>query len=172
MSEIENIPQTLDTFASSLQREEKSAVTIEKYLRDARQFLLHLGGQEITKDRIIAYKTYLLEQGYQTTSVNSMLASLNSFLTFLGLPHYRVKSVRTQRRVFSPAERELTREEYLRLLDVSASNAVEVTAFIQSLEEGVYVMNIEAWIDSDVMGYQDLSEQVFATGNATWPGLL
>ena len=52
------------------------------------------------------------------------------------------------------------------------ANAVEVTAFIQSLEEGVYVMNIEAWIDSDVMGYQDLSEQVFATGNATWPGLL
>ena len=48
----------------------------------------------------------------------------------------------------------------------------QVTAFIQSLEEGVYVLNIEAWIDSDVMGYQDLSEQVFATGNATWPGLL
>lgn len=51
-------------------------------------------------------------------------------------------------------------------------NATEVTAFIQSLEEGVYVINIEAWIDSDIMGYQDLSEQVFATGNATWPGLL
>lgn len=51
------------------------------------------------------------------------------------------------------------------------SNAEEVTAFIQSLEEGVYVLNIEAWIDSDVMGYLDLSEQVFATGNATWPGL-
>ena len=50
-------------------------------------------------------------------------------------------------------------------------NAAEVTAFIQSLEEGVYVINIEAWIDSDIMGYQDLSEQVFATGNATWPGL-
>lgn len=52
------------------------------------------------------------------------------------------------------------------------ANAAEVTAFIQSLEEGVYVLNIEAWIDSDVMSYQDLSEQVFATGNATWPGLL
>ena len=51
-------------------------------------------------------------------------------------------------------------------------NAEEVTALIQNLEEGVYVLNIEAWIDSDVMGYQDLSEQVFATGNATWPGLL
>ena len=50
-------------------------------------------------------------------------------------------------------------------------NAAEVTAFIQGLEEGVYVINIEAWIDSDIMGYQDLSEQVFATGNATWPGL-
>lgn len=52
------------------------------------------------------------------------------------------------------------------------ANAAEVTAFIQSLEEGVYVLNIGAWIDSDVMSYQDLSEQVFATGNATWPGLL
>ena len=50
-------------------------------------------------------------------------------------------------------------------------SAAEVSAYIQSLEEGVYVINIEAWIDSDVMGYQNLSEQVFATGNATWPGL-
>ena len=50
-------------------------------------------------------------------------------------------------------------------------SAAEVSAYIQSLEEGVYVINIEAWIDSDVMGYQNLSEQVFATGNAIWPGL-
>lgn len=51
------------------------------------------------------------------------------------------------------------------------SDASDVSTFIQNLPEGVYILNIEAWIDSDVMGYQDLSEQVFATGNATWPGL-
>lgn len=51
------------------------------------------------------------------------------------------------------------------------SDAADITNYIQNLPEGVYILNIEAWIDSDVMGYQDLSEQVFTTGNAAWPGV-
>ena len=48
---------------------------------------------------------------------------------------------------------------------------VSVFAFIQSLEECVYVLNVNAWIDSEIMAYQSLTEQIFATGNATWPGI-
>ena len=36
--------------------EEKSRITIEKYLRDVRGFAHYLGSQYITKDAVIAYK--------------------------------------------------------------------------------------------------------------------
>lgn len=122
MSDTTQLQSSLQHFAACLQKAEKSAVTVEKYLRDTRQFILFLSGQGITKENTIAYKAYLLERGYCITSVNSMLASVNAFLNFLDKPQCRVKFVRTQRKVYSPAERELTRDEYLRLLQASAQN--------------------------------------------------
>lgn len=122
MSNTIDLQSSLQCFAAYLQKAEKSAVTVEKYLRDARQFILFLGEQQVTKESTIAYKNNLLERGYRVASVNSMLASVNAFLVFLDVPQYRVKSVRTQRKVYTPAEKELTKDEYLRLLRASAPN--------------------------------------------------
>lgn len=122
MSNTTHLQSSLQHFAVYLQKAEKSAITVEKYLRDTRQFILFLRGQRLTKENTIAYKTYLLERGYRVSSVNSMLASVNAFLMFLDEPQCRVKFVRTQRKVYSPAEKELTRDEYLRLLQASAPN--------------------------------------------------
>ena len=117
-----DLQSELQHFAVYLQKAEKSTITVEKYLRDARRFVRFLRGQSLTKESCIAYKTYLLECGYRVNSVNSMLASVNAFLVFLNQHHCCVKFVRTQRKVYSPAEKELTREEYLRLLQASATN--------------------------------------------------
>lgn len=122
MSNAIDLQSSLQYFSDYLQKEEKSAITVEKYLRDTRQFILFLSGQRITKENTIAYKSYLLERGYCVASVNSMLASVNAFLVFLDMSQCRVKFVRTQRKVYSPAEKELSRDEYLRLLQVSATN--------------------------------------------------
>lgn len=122
MSNTIDLQSSLQCFAAYLQRAEKSPVTVEKYLRDARQFTLFLGRPSITKEDTIAYKTCLLERGYCVTSVNSMLASVNAFLVFLDMPQCRVKTVRTQRKVYTPAEKELTKDEYLRLLRASVPN--------------------------------------------------
>lgn len=51
------------------------------------------------------------------------------------------------------------------------SNATDSTALIQGLEEGVYVIDVAVWINSEIMGYRSLWSQVFVTGNASWPGL-
>ena len=109
----------LDRYRSYLFREEKSPATLEKYLRDVRAFYAFAKGREITKDLTVAYKKYLTEEGYALRSVNSMLASLNSLLAFLGLPECKVRSLKCQRQTYCAEEKELTRAEYLRLLDVS-----------------------------------------------------
>ena len=108
--------QTLKQYAQQLRTEEKSRITIEKYLRDVRKFGCWLCGRAITKERVIDYKQKLLQSGYALRSVNSMLASVNHFLRFCNLPDCRVRLCRLQREIYQPAERELTKEEYLQLL--------------------------------------------------------
>lgn len=103
-------------YAQQLRTEEKSRATIEKYLRDVRRFGHWPHGQGITKEQVIGYKQQLLQSGYALRSVNSMLASVNHFLCFCNLPDCRVRLCRIQREVYEPADRELTKEEYQRLL--------------------------------------------------------
>lgn len=109
----------LGQFAQQLRREEKSGATVEKYLRDAGAFLAFAGDGEVTKEAVIAFKGYLTQKGYAVRSVNSMLASLNSFLIFLGLPECRAKSIRQQRQTYCAEDKELSRGEYLRLLEAA-----------------------------------------------------
>lgn len=98
-----------------LVEEERSGATIEKYLRDVEAFLRFLGKEPTDKSEIMAYKQALVER-YAPSSVNSMLAAVNNYLSYLGLHALRVKLPRNQRQVFCKKERELTRWEYERLL--------------------------------------------------------
>lgn len=53
----------------------------------------------------------------------------------------------------------------------SLSDAKEVTEYIQTLEEGVYTLDVSVRLDSDVMAFQSIWSQVFVTGNAPMPGV-
>lgn len=112
----------INGFKRYLIQEEKSDATQEKYLRDVEALRLFLGEAELTKELMIRWKKHLIEQGYAVRSINSMLASMNSLLDFLGLSSYKVKNIRTQRKTYSDEERELTKGEYLRLLEASKGN--------------------------------------------------
>ena len=107
--------ETLQHYCRHLIREEKSTATLEKYLRDVRTFFAYAGERGITKELTVAYKKHLQEV-YAPRSVNSMLASLNSFLAFMGWTDCWVKSLKLQRQVYCAEEKELTQEEYKRLL--------------------------------------------------------
>ena len=119
MKEIHFSESLMTKYAQSLYREEKSRLTVKKYVRDVRRFARHLDGRHITKEAVITFKNHLLEQGYALRSVNSMLAAVNSFLTFCGLTDCRVRLCRMQREIYQRAERELSRPEYLRLLEAA-----------------------------------------------------
>ena len=111
--------QRLTLFLKHLQREEKSPATIEKYLRDINALRAYAGQTAISKELMVAYKQHLLEKGYAIRSVNSMLTSANCLLRFLGWEDCKVKTVRQQRQTYCAEEKELTRGEYLRLLDAA-----------------------------------------------------
>ena len=104
--------------------EEKSENTIEKYKRDARAFMSYLQGNLVTKDQVLAYKTYLI-QNYAPRSVNSMLISLNRLFSFLDWDDVRVKTLKLQRQTYCPEEKELTKNEYERLVLTARRNGNE-----------------------------------------------
>lgn len=109
----------IENYRAYLKNEEKASATIEKYIRDVERFAQFVLEMEISKEHVVAYKRYLLNQQYSTRSINSMLASINGFLRFLGLADYCVKQIRSQREIFCPEEKELSLDEYLRLLDAT-----------------------------------------------------
>lgn len=101
-------------FTEHLVLEERSAATVEKYVRDVRAFAAYAPDGEITKETVIAYKKHLQEI-YAVRSVNSMLASINCLFTFLGWHDLKVKTLKLQQQVYCPEEKELTKAEYTRL---------------------------------------------------------
>ena len=111
--------EQIKAFESYLVAEEKSAATQEKYLRDILAFWRFSEQMEITKELVISYKKCCVERGYAVRSINSMIASVNSFLTFMGWHECKVKSIRLQRQTYCAEEKELTKAEYLRLLKAS-----------------------------------------------------
>ncbi len=102
-------------FAIYLKSEEKSKNTCDKYIRDVRAFASYTNITRVTKETVIAYKNKLLSENYAARSMNSMLASLNSLFTFLGWADCKVKSIKLQRQIYCPEEKELTKAEYTRL---------------------------------------------------------
>lgn len=112
----------IECFREHLCQEEKSAATVEKYIRDTHAFYLFLAGQSITKERVMEYKQGLIEKGYAVRSINSMLASINNLLGFLDCAECRVKTLRTQRCIYSAEEKELTKAEYFRLVEAARNN--------------------------------------------------
>lgn len=108
-------------FRNYLRESEKSDNTIEKYLRDVRVFMRFANG-EITKEVVLHYKQHLLNNEYTARSVNSMLASLNTLFVFLGWVDCKAKSIKLQRQIYCSEEKELTKAEYIRLVNTAKQN--------------------------------------------------
>ncbi len=112
-------------FAAYLQADEKSKNTCKKYMRDVRAFALYVGSIPVTKEIVIAYKQTLFAQNYAVRSINSMLASLNDLFSFFGWNDLKVKSIKLQRQICCPEEKELTKAEYMRLVNTAKQKGNE-----------------------------------------------
>jgi len=109
----------LQQFAKYLKYEERETSTIKKYLRDIQAFANWLQEKEFTKENLTAYKDYLVRKKYSPKTINGILSAINKFLTFAELPDLKVKYLRIQRQLFRSTGRELTKAEYIKLLDTA-----------------------------------------------------
>lgn len=117
--------ERMDSFGRYLSQEERSRGTVEKYLRDVRELAAWLGGREVTKEGLSQWKEVLRDRGRAPATINGKLAAVNSFLGFLGWTDCRVKALKLQRRLFRETGKELTRQEYGRLVEAAKTMGKE-----------------------------------------------
>ena len=121
--------EIIDGFKGYLIDGGKSGYTVEKYVRDVLKFRGFVDDEEIEKETAGEYRDYLLREGYCVRSVNSMLSSVNALFDFLGRQDLKVKTIKMQRSVYCPEDKELTRAEYQRLCEAARrkkNNRLEV----------------------------------------------
>lgn len=112
------------SFGAHLYAEERSPSTVEKYLRDIRAFYGFMKERALEKSAVLEYKSSLLLK-YAVTSANSMIAALNAFLRFLNWHDLCVKQFKVQKAAYCPEEKELTRAEYIRLVEAAKKKGNE-----------------------------------------------
>ena len=112
-------PARITAYGRWLNQEERSAATIEKYLRDVRAFARWLNGSTVTKEGVTGWKEQLLTEHRAPSTINTALAALNGLFRFLGWEDCRAKFLKIQRRIFRDQSRELARADYDRLVSTA-----------------------------------------------------
>ena len=108
-----------DQFEDYLRHDEREESTIEAYLRSLTRFAEWADGRAVTKELAMEWKAALAEAGYRPISVNAMLAAVNKFFTCMGREDCKVKYLKLQRQMFRKSERDLSKEEYQRLVQAA-----------------------------------------------------
>jgi len=112
--------ERISEYTTYLQEEEKSKATVEKYTHDLAMVEKFFHGAEITKSALIEWKNQLIEK-YAAASINTIIAALNSFFRFAEWDELVLRSLKTQKKTFCDESRELTRDEYERLVKAAES---------------------------------------------------
>ncbi|MEE0509624.1 MAG: tyrosine-type recombinase/integrase [Peptococcaceae bacterium] len=110
------VPAQLRHYRAVLEAASRSRGTIDQYMRALRTFARWLDGAPVSQQRVSRWADALLEEGYAPITVNAMLAALNGFFRWQGWEDCRCRYLRVQRRLFRPAERDLSRDDYARLV--------------------------------------------------------
>ena len=106
-------------FEANLRMEERSESTIQKYVTAIMALYTFLPeGKTITKEQLLTWKKQI-SAVFAANTVNVMISAVNSFFAFLSWVDLRIRQIKIQQRIYRDKERELTREEYMRLLDAA-----------------------------------------------------
>ena len=116
--------EQISHYAAYLWEQERAVQTIQKYMHNLNVLREHLNGRPLTKETLIAWKEQLIHT-YAPASVNTMLAAVNCFLTFIGRRELTVRQLKIQKSLFCDERRELTRSEYIRLVRTAARKGNE-----------------------------------------------
>lgn len=119
----------LKMYIQYLREQERSKSTIKSYQRELMSLQLFLDCQPVTKDKLLSYKT-MLTSHYAPTTCNVSIAALNSYLKYIGRPDLMLNPLKIQRQIYEPADKELTRREYDKLIRAANINGQEKLSLI------------------------------------------
>ena len=110
-------------FKRHLIEEEKAENTINKYLRDIKEFYeWHNNSNIVTKDDLFDYKEHLKKSKLKISSINSKISSLNAYFTYTENENLKVKVFKCQKSLFGSREKELTKYEFNKLYEIANNN--------------------------------------------------
>ena len=111
--------EQIESYGKTLRLEERCEATVQKYVGAATAFFGFLPeGKRVTRELALAWKAEISAKNAAST-VNVMLSAVNRFFAFMSWDDIRIKRIKTQRRIFRDRDRELSKAEYLRLLDAA-----------------------------------------------------
>lgn len=107
--------EMIESYLTYQREQERSKATLQKYKHDLYALMEFLKGNGLTKTALISWKEKLISE-YAPASVNAMLAAVNGYVRFMGWVELCVKPLKIQKSLFLEDEKELTKEEYIRLV--------------------------------------------------------
>ncbi len=107
--------EMIESYLIYQREQERSKATLQKYKHDLYALVEFLKGNGLTKKALISWKEKLVSK-YAPASVNIMLAAVNGYVRFMGWVELCVKPLKIQKSLFLEDEKELTKEEYIRLV--------------------------------------------------------
>ena len=122
--------ERIGEFGEYLRTEEREESTVQKYVRYVLEFAEWLEGRSVTKALAVEWKEELQSGSLAPATVNGKIAAVNAFFRFVGWGECHLKALRLQRRVFRDPGRDLTREEYEKLIQAAYARGDERLALL------------------------------------------
>lgn len=123
----------LADYRNYLIENERSAATVEKYIFNVGRFVDWLGNRELSRELALEWKERLIGEGRSASTVNTAISALNGYFAFIGRSDCRLRFLKVQRRVFRDEKRDLTREEYDRLLNAAKSRSERLSLVMETI---------------------------------------
>jgi len=127
-----------------LEKQEKSAATVQQYTHAVQLVEAFLDGAEATKEALIDWKNQLKAQ-YKVSSINAFIAAVNGFLKLMGWDDCTVQALKTQKETFCDESRKLTKEDYEKLVKAAeAKGNRRLSLLIQTIgSTGIRVTEVQ-----------------------------
>ncbi len=110
--------KSINDYKQYLLMAEKAHATITKYINEVERLSEYLEHNALNKCALLEYRETLAEN-FSSRTVNTKLAAINGYLSFIGADEYKVHLLKVQRRAFIDESRELSAAEYKRLVNGS-----------------------------------------------------
>lgn len=125
--EIKITDKLINGFVNCLIAQEKSISTISAYKRALLSLRINTDDSPISKERLLNYKADI-SQKYAPSSCNVMISAINCFLRYIGRTDLFIRPMRIQREIYEPADKELTKKDYDKLIRYAKESGDERTA--------------------------------------------